>query len=217
VSAPASATSPRSPLTAAASLSSTEAEITSPRARLITALADAIRQKGYRETTVADIVAGAQTSKRTFYQQFADRGDCFLALFEQETQHKLEVIAAAVDPSGPLDDQVEGAIDAYIDGVQAEPALQQSFARELPGLAEAGASAVHVVTERYAGLLVALVDQARERRPSEHLRPLSADVAVILVGGLRELLVMAIQQRRDLDELRAPSAQVVRAILGSLR
>jgi AcrR family transcriptional regulator len=202
---------------AAASPSSTACDIAEPRGRLIAALADAIRAQGYRETTVADIVAGARTSRRTFYAHFADRGACFLALFEQETQHKLEAIAASVDPNAQLEGQVERAIDAYIDGVEAEPALQQSFTRELPGLAEAGAAAVHAVTERYAALLVALVAAARERHPEEPLEPLSRDVAVILVGGLRELLVMSIQQRRNLDELRRPSAQVVRALLVSLR
>jgi AcrR family transcriptional regulator len=188
-----------------------------PRGRLITALAEAIREKGYRETTVADIVAGARTSRRTFYQHFADRGACFLALFEQETQHKLELIAAAVDPTRPLETQIERAIDAYIDGVKAEPALQASFARELPGLAEAGAEAIHAVTDRYAALLVALTDQARAEHPASALPPLSRDIAVILVGGLRELLVMAISQCRDLDELRAPSAAVVGAILERMR
>jgi AcrR family transcriptional regulator len=188
-----------------------------PRSRLIAALAEAIAHRGFRETTVADIVAGAHTSRRTFYEHFADRGDCFLALFEQETQHRLELIAAAVDPDRSLEAQVERAIDAYIDGVQAEPALQQSFARELPGLAEAGSAAVHAVTDRYAALLVALVETARARRPEERLRPLSRDIAVVLVGGLRELLVISIGQRRDLNELRAPSAQVVRALLESRR
>ncbi len=202
---------------AAASQSSTEPDAPAPRARLIAALAEAITAKGYRETTVADIVAGARTSRRTFYEHFADRGDCFLALFEQETQKRLELIAAAVDPDVALEAQVERAIDAYIDGVEADPALQQSFARELPGLAEAGSEAVHAVTERYAALLVALVAAARTRHPEAHLAPLSRDVAVVLVGGLRELLVMSVGRRRDLAELRAPSAQVVRALLESLR
>jgi hypothetical protein len=66
---------------------------------------------------------------------------------------------------------------------------------------------------------VAVVDQARASHPEANLRPLSTDVAVVLVGGLRELLVMAIsaQPARDLHELREPSAQVVRAIVESLR
>ena len=202
---------------AAASQSCTEPDERAPRARLIAALAEAITQKGYRETTVADIVAGARTSRRTFYQHFADRADCFLALFEQETQAKLELIAAAVDPDSELDVQVERAVDAYIDGVRAEPALQQSFARELPGLAQAGSGAIHAVTDRYAALLVALVAQARERHQDARLAPLSRDVAVILVGGLRELLVIAIQQGRDLDELRGPSVHVVAAVVATLR
>ena len=196
-----------------AATSPSSAETETPRARLIGALADLIREQGYRETTVADIVARARTSRRTFYEHFADRGDCFLALFEQETRSRREEIAAAIDPSQPLEAQVEAAVDAYIDGVQAEPALQQSFARELAGLAEAGSAAIHSVTEDYASMLVALAEQARIARPETQLAPLSRDVAVILVGGLRELLVMAIGAGRDLDELRPPSNQAVRALL----
>lgn len=187
-----------------------------PRERLIVAMADCVQAKGYRETTVADVVRIARTSRRTFYQHFQDRDACFLALFEQTTQTTMERIAAAVDPQRPLEQQVDRAVDAYIDSVTEQPALQQSFVRELPGLGPEGAEGQRIVIERYAELLVELVQASRREQPQAGLRPLPLDVAIIIVGGLRELLIISIQQGRDLHELRESSGEVVRAIVAQL-
>ncbi|WP_249012326.1 TetR/AcrR family transcriptional regulator [Conexibacter sp. DBS9H8] len=187
-----------------------------PRERLIAALAEAIVERGYAETTVADIVARARTSRRTFYEHFRDRGGCFLALFAQETARTLAAIAAAIDLDDDLAEQAERAVDAYIAAVSVHPELQRSFARELPGLAEAGAEAVRAVTGRYADLFVDLVEVARSRRPDPPIAPLHRDVAVILISGLRELLVSATQEGRPPSAVREPSLAVVRAIVAAL-
>lgn len=195
--------------------SSAEPTEQTPRARLIAALAESINDKGYRETTVADIVKRARTSRRTFYEHFNDRADCFLALFEQKTQNRMAEIAAAVDPSIELEAQIEKAIDVFLEGESMEPELQRSFVRELPGLPEA-TEVVHETLERYAAMLVALTEAADERHgPAQ--RPLTRDIAVILVGGLRELVVSSVQDGRDLHELREASITVVKAILAALR
>ena len=110
-----------------------------PRERLIDAMAASIEEKGYRDTTVADVVRIARTSRRTFYEHFEDREACFLALFDATNDATMEQIAAAVNPEEPLDEQVDHALDAYIDSVTSHPALYQSFVRELPGLGRAGA------------------------------------------------------------------------------
>ena len=64
------------------------------RERLIDAMAESIQEKGYRETTVADVVRIARTSRRTFYEQFEDREACFLALFDATNDQMMEEIAA---------------------------------------------------------------------------------------------------------------------------
>jgi AcrR family transcriptional regulator len=186
------------------------------RQRLIDALSVAIAERGYRATTVADVVRIARTSRRTFYEHFAGRDACFLALFEQTTSHTLAQIAAAARPEAPWWEQVDAAVDAYIEAVSAQPALQQSFVRELPGLGRAGAEHQRLVIERVAQALVEIVESARRAHPELASRPLGRDVAIVLVGGLRELLVISIQQGRDLHELRAGAAEVVMAIVGSL-
>jgi AcrR family transcriptional regulator len=183
------------------------------RERLIAAMAESIKQKGYRDTTVADVVRIARTSRRNFYEHFDDRDGCFLALFDATNALMMGQIAAAVDPETSLDAQVDAAVDAYIDNVCEQPALYASFVRELPGLGQAGADRGLVMLERFAALLVTLVDSARAAQPELEVRPLTMDTAIIIVGGLRELAVISLQQGRDVRELRASAGATVKAIL----
>lgn len=185
----------------------------SHRERLIAAMAASIEAKGYRETTVADVVRIAHTSRRTFYEHFDDREACFLALFDALNDATMEEIAAAVHPDNPLGEQVDHALDAYFDSILTQPALYQSFVRELPGLGQAGADRQTAVIERFARLLIGLVESGRREQPDIGLRPLTMDIAIMIVGGLRELAVISLQQRRDMRELRETAGQTVKAIL----
>ncbi len=183
------------------------------RERLIAAMATSIEEKGYRDTTVADVVRIARTSRRNFYEHFVDRDACFLALFDATNDAMMHEVADAVDPDQPLGRQVDSAVDAYIDNVAAQPALYRSFVRELPGLGKAGADRGQATLERFARLLIDLVESGRRAQPSLSARPLSADTAIIIVGGLRELAVISLQRGRDMRELRASAGETVKAIL----
>ncbi len=183
------------------------------RDRLIAALAVSIREKGYRDTTVADIVRLARTSRRNFYEHFGDRDGCFLALFDATNQTMLEQIASAVDAERALDEQVDCAVDAYIANVTEQPALYASFVRELPALGGEGTTRGQVMLERFAEMLVGLVDAGRRAQPDFSAPALDMDTAIIIVGGLRELLVISLQQGRDTRELRASVGPTIKAIL----
>jgi AcrR family transcriptional regulator len=189
-----------------------DAAPTGHRQRLIAAMARSIEQKGYRDTTVADVVRLARTSRRNFYEQFEDRDGCLLALFDAANQAMLERISAAVDPDRPLEEQVDAAVEAYIAHVIAEPALWASFVREMPGLGAAGAARAQHTLERFATTLIELVDAAGRARPGA-VAPLDHDTAIIIVGGLRELLVISIQQGREMSELTASAGRTIKAIL----
>jgi AcrR family transcriptional regulator len=185
----------------------------SHRERLINAIAESIEAKGYRETTVADVVRIAHTSRRTFYEHFEDRDACYLALFDAVNDDTMDHIAAAVHPDDPIEEQVDNAIDAYIESITAHPALYKSFVRELPGLGRAGADRQLAVIERFAQLLVGLVESGRRVQPGLGARPLTMDIAIMIVGGLRELAVISLQQGRDVRELRDTARITVKAIL----
>jgi AcrR family transcriptional regulator len=194
-----------------------EAEPLGHRERLIAAMAASIEEKGYRDTTVADVVRIARTSRRNFYEHFADRDACFLALFDATNDAMMREIAEAVQPERPLHEQVDRAVDAYIHNVSATPALYRSFVRELPGLGEVAADRGMATLERFAELLVGFVESGRKAQPELNLRPLAMDTAIIVVGGLRELLVISLQRGRDMRELRASAGETIKAILGGTR
>jgi AcrR family transcriptional regulator len=186
------------------------------RARLIDAMAASIEEKGYRDTTVADVVRLARTSRRSFYEHFEDRDGCFLALFDATNDAMMRRVAENVDPADPLDKQVDAAVDGYISSVTEQPTLFASFVRELPGLGQAGALRSIATLERFARTLVGLVDAAGRAQPGLVRRPLTMDTAVIIVGGLRELLVVSVQRGRDLQEARTSVVQTTRAIMSGM-
>ncbi len=185
----------------------------SHRERLIAGMAASIEEKGYRSTSVADVVRIARTSRRTFYEQFEDRDACFLALFEATIEEMMREIALAVRANAPWEELIESAVAAYLDSVAVRPALFQSFTHELPALGRAGVERGRGVAERFAGVLVALAESARQEHPELLVRALERDTAIIIVGGLRELIVSAVEQRRDVSELRTSAAEAVKAIV----
>jgi AcrR family transcriptional regulator len=178
-------------------------------------MAESIEQRGYRETFVGDVVRVARTSRRNFYEHFEDRESCFLALFDAMNDAVLAQIAASVEPDRPWEEQVHAALGAYLDTVTARPALWQSFVRELPALGETGAARQRAVIQRFAELLVTLVESGRREQPEMGVRPLAIDMAIIIVGGLRELTVIAVEQGRDVRELRSVAEDAVKAILSA--
>lgn len=177
-------------------------------------MAASVEQRGYSETTVADVVRLARTSRRTFYEHFEDRAGCFLALFDSVNAQVIAALAEAVDASASWERQVDQALSAYLEAVVARPALYRSFVRELPALGERGAEHQLAAIEGFARQLVALVERGRREQPALGAGPLTLDMAIMIVGGVRELMVIAAQQGRDVRELRPAIAAVAEAILG---
>jgi AcrR family transcriptional regulator len=170
-----------------------------------------IEEKGFRNTAVSDVVRIARTSRRSFYEHFTDREDCFLALFEATTQDMMRGIRRAVRSRDTWEEQVDAALAGYFDSVAARPELFRSFTRELPALGQAGAERQRTAVSRFARTLVELP------RPSGGATgdQLGRDAAIIIVSGLRELTVGALEQRRGIEELRTNAATIVKAIIAA--
>ena len=72
-----------------------EVVLASQRGRLLEAMAQCVAEQGYAATTVAQVIARAGVSRKTFYEQFADKRACFLAAWEVGTEILLEQVLAA--------------------------------------------------------------------------------------------------------------------------
>ena len=65
------------------------------RERLIAGLAEAVAEKGYGGTTIADITRHAAVSRRTFYEHFDGKDECFVAAFDTVTVQLRERVEEA--------------------------------------------------------------------------------------------------------------------------
>jgi AcrR family transcriptional regulator len=182
------------------------------RLRLLDGLATSIAERGYRASTVADVVRHARTSKRTFYDQFASREECFLELLATDMEKLGASIAAAVDPQADWHRQIRHAVEAYVAYIEARPAITLSWIRELPSLGAVGRPVQRRGLQLLSNLLIDLSANPGFRRAE--LPPLTAPLAVILLGGLRELTALAVEDRQPIRDIVEPAVDASIALLG---
>lgn len=180
--------------------------------RLLDGLATAIGERGYRDTTVADIVRHARTSKRTFYEQFSGKEECLVELLRRNNTDLIAAISGAVDPDADWRVQVRQAVEAYVGHIEARPAITLSWIREAPALGAAAAPLHRHAMTNLTGMLLRLTANPGFVRAG--LAPVSAPLAVILLGGLRELTALFVEDGRDVGELVEPAVAAATAMLG---
>jgi AcrR family transcriptional regulator len=163
----------------------------STRQRVIEGFAEAISAKGYSSITIADVVRYARVSKRTFYEHFADKDECFLAAYEDACAQILGAIALAVDPGASWEKQIKSAVNAYLLGLESRPALARTFLLEIQAAGPRALKARRKAHERFADQIRGFVDEARRRDTS--LKPLPPLVAAALVGGINELVLLNLE------------------------
>jgi AcrR family transcriptional regulator len=151
------------------------------RGRLIAAAVATVDELGYARMTVAEVLSRARVSRKTFYDVFADREDCFLATFDQ-------ILAE----TWPAVEQAYALQSNWHDGVRAALALLLNLMDESPGLAkilvvESLAGGERVLRRRVEAieLIARAIDLDRPRAAGED-QPLVTPEAV--VGGVLAVL-----------------------------
>ena len=182
------------------------------RRRLLEGMAAAIGECGFRDSTVADVVRHARTSRRTFYEHFPSKQACFIALLQEANAAMVRQIAAAVDPRAPWDTQVRQAIEAWIAAAQSDLALTLSWIRDLPSL---GSEARHLQREWLEAFVVLIqnLSDTPELRVAG-VAPPSRQLAILLIGGLRELIAATVEDDGDIGGITEVAVAATRAMLG---
>jgi AcrR family transcriptional regulator len=196
-------------------VSPTAAAVESPasaRERLLLGLAASIRERGYRDTKISDIVAHARTSRRTFYEVFQDKEECFLALMHELNQQMQERIVAAVDPDAPWDEQIRAGVTAWIEAMGSRPELSVSWIREFPSLGPDAARGQQAAMRSITKMLEAMTNTPQIRDAG--LGPVPRERVVILVGGLRELAAMVLEHGDPIESITEPAVEAAMSLLG---
>jgi AcrR family transcriptional regulator len=176
-------------------------------------LAAAITDKGYPATTIADIVSRARVSKRTFYEHFADKEACLMALYEQSSDDLSAAVERAVSEAPEAASAIRDGVNAYLAGLQTMPAVARTLLVEIQATGPSAFQLRQRMLRRFADTLVALVAKSPE------LPPLTPDLAIALVGGINELTLQLVDpyagSDRSFTALTATVERLVHAVLSA--
>lgn len=154
------------------------------RERLIAGLAEAIADNGYAGTTIAHITRHAAVSRRTFYEHFGSKDECFIAAYDTVMEQLRERIDAAYQEQDDWPHAIRAGVAAMLSFLAAEPNLARlSMVESLV--------AGPVVVERYDAAirnLVPYLEAGREDRSAEVLARLSPSTEEALLGGVVSLI-----------------------------
>jgi len=94
----------------------------SQRARIVAAMTIAVGDRGYHGVRVADVVWHAGVSRKTFYELFEGKDDCFAAAYGRWIDRMLETAFDAFETQTEWPDQLRAAMTALLGALAREPA-----------------------------------------------------------------------------------------------
>ena len=164
------------------------------RERMLLAVAEAVAEQGYATTTVADIISRARLSRRTFYEHFADKEECFLAAYDTVVDQLLAGVGHAYEEAEGWVQKVHDGLRAFLAALAAEPA----FARMC--IVEVVAAGPDARARRDAAMrvFVDFLEPGRAEAPKGITVPALA--SEIIVGGIYEAIYARLM-RDEGDEL----------------
>ena len=151
-------------------------------------------------------MARARVSRATFYDQFADKGDCFLAAFSACADNLAGALRAGARPGTPTParQRVRATFDAYLADLAAFPEGAYVCLVEVQAAGPLAAEARRAAQGRFALVLHDLHRGLADA--GEPVRPLTDFDFEALVGAVSSLVTtrVAAGATADLPELAAP-------------
>jgi AcrR family transcriptional regulator len=187
---------------------------------MLLAIVKVVADKGYTATTVADIIALAGVSRRTFYEHFPRIEDCFLAAYDDGLQTLVAAVRdALVDaPEDDWRERARCALAAYLDAMaSAPPGAAWTYTIEVLGAGREALARRAAVLAQWAGQWDAV--QQMRQRSDRRVPTLDAAGLLALVGGIEELVRECLRTRgvRQLPSLLDTTVEFALKLLDSPR
>ncbi len=202
--APSEGTAPNS-LTSSSNGLGRERVIEIQRARILAAMVEVSAERGAANVTVAHVVERAGVSRRTFYEVFSDREDCFLAAFDEAVAQASGYVLDSYDLQAKWAARLRSALTALLRFLDVQRGAGQLL---IVGSLGAGTRALER-RKRVLAQMITVIDQGRsESKAGQELPPLTAEG--ITGGVLAVLHARLIDTPRDsLLELAGPLMSMI--------
>jgi AcrR family transcriptional regulator len=157
---------------------------------------EVIAEQGYPATRVADVIARAGVSRKTFYEHFANKQECLLSTYDLVAGEALRRVESAYHEADGWPERVEAAIRALFEAAIENPGALRLSLLEVAAVGPAGIKR----RERTAARYESFIREAFELAPGRGA--LSPTALRAIVGGLSRVLYRRVQGS-DRDELLA--------------
>lgn len=188
---------------------SREAVARSQRERMLRAIAEAVSDLGYSRTPVAEVLRRAGVSRETFYEQFTNKEDCFLAAYEAAAEVLIGKMGEGIDSLPPDKDaveRIEGILTRYLTALAAEPAIARTFLVEVYAAGPTALARRVEVQARFVETVAGLIGARTERQR------FACEALVATVSALVTQRVCA-GRAAEVGELTEPLVNFVRATI----
>src|SRR5918996_2437120 len=173
--------------------------------RLAKAALELYGERGYEQTTVAQIAKRAGLTERTFFRHYPDKREVLFGAWNALQELLVTAVAEAPESAAPID-----AMAAGLEAVSEAFAGRREQARQRQAVIVANAELRERELIKFASASAALADTLRRRGAGEPAASLTAEagVAVFKVGfelwlAASEEREMSQFMRESLDELKA--------------
>ena len=152
------------------------------RKRIQRGIVEVVAERGYPETRVVDVIDAAGVSRKTFYELFESKEDCFLAAYDVLLASLLSDTAAGYEatPTAPWTDRLGAAMEAFLQHLARHPEEARFAIVEVLAAGPRALSRHEAALRRFTGFL--------EPGRTETAEELPAITALSLAGGVLELL-----------------------------
>jgi AcrR family transcriptional regulator len=180
------------------------------RGRLEKAAMELYAERGFDQTTVAQIAERAGLTERTFFRHFADKREVLFAGSAQLQDLLVQTVAGAPASVTPID-AVAAGIDAI--GTVLQESRGRAFARQRQSIVAGSAELRERELNKMSSLAGALADTLRERDVAEPAARLLGEIGIAVfrisferwVSGPRDQ-DLRVLMRESLDEVRSLTA-----------
>lgn len=171
------------------------------RARIVSAMAEVASELGYVGAAVAPVVARAGVSRRTFYELFEGREDCFLAAFDWGVDQARSVMLEAYGSQRSWRESIRHALASLLALLESEPELARMCVIEALGAGK-------LVLERRAQVLSELiVGLDVGAPPARGMGSMPLLTAEGIIGGAFSVIHGRLLERRIVEESQSHSCQ----------
>ncbi len=182
------------------------------RSRMLAAAVQTVAELGYARMTVAQVITRARVSRKTFYDLFDDREDCFLAVFSQAVDHACEQVRHAYASEPAWRDAIRAGLRRLLTLIDEEPVLARLVIVEALGAGET----VLAHRAQFLDALAAAVDRGREvAHPNRQPPELTAEAVVGAVFSVLHARLLQESSEPFVDLLGSLTSMIVLPYLGA--